>query len=48
MHRFLKRTEHPVPQVFPAPKLPKVYSKQGAANLLPLGYSSLDYIFMKA
>ena len=48
MHRFLKRTEHLVSPVLPAPKKPKVSSKQGAADLLPSGHSSLDYLLMKA
>ena len=48
IHRFLKRTEHLVSPVLPAPKKPKVSSKQGAADLLPSGHSSLDYLFMKA
>ena len=48
MHRFLKPTEHPESPVLPAPKKPKISSKQGAADLLPLGHSILDYLFMKA
>ena len=32
MDRFLKRTEHPVSPVLPAPKKPKVSSKQGVIS----------------
>ena len=32
MDRFLKRTEHPVSPVSPAPKKPKVSSKQGVIS----------------
>ena len=32
MDRFLKRTEHPVSPVLPAPKKPKVSSKQGVVS----------------
>ena len=32
MDRFLKRTEHPVSPVLPAPEKPKVSSKQGVIS----------------
>ena len=34
MDRFLKRAEHPVSPVLPAPKKPKVSSKQGVISAL--------------
>ena len=44
MDRFLKRTEHPVSPVLPAPK----FLSNKVTSLLHLGHRSLDYLFMKA
>ena len=46
MDRFLKRTEHPVLPVLPAPKKPKVSSKQGVISALTLKiWTSLIRLF---
>ena len=47
MDRFLKRTEHPVPPVLPAPQKPKVYSKQGVISASTLKIrTSLNRFFL--
>ena len=47
MDRFLKRTEHPVSPVLPAPKKPKVSSKQGVISASTLKIrKSLTRLFL--
>ena len=43
MDRFLKRTEHPVSPVLPAPEKPKVSSKQGVISAL-FSYKSCNLV----